>query len=169
MTNIILLNLGYFLVFLALAIREILWLRITITAGQSTLFTYSMLNGNYNIAFWNSIFVLVNIFQIIILYRERQEVEIPNEIRDLYDSIFHTILNGNFYFSGTRVRFVRQKRKHLLPPVIPRRISCLSSMERQMLSGMVKKLPHWIEASSLRKSVMLQESQLLRMLFLKVV
>ena len=31
--------------FLALAIREILWLRITITAGQSTLFTYSILNG----------------------------------------------------------------------------------------------------------------------------
>ena len=48
MTNIILLNLGYFLVFLALAIREILWLRITITTGQSTLFTYAMLNGNYN-------------------------------------------------------------------------------------------------------------------------
>ena len=37
MTNIILLNLGYFLVFLALAIREIFWLRVTITAGQSTL------------------------------------------------------------------------------------------------------------------------------------
>ena len=45
MTNIIFLNLEYFLVFLALAILEILWLRITITAGQSTLFTYSILNG----------------------------------------------------------------------------------------------------------------------------
>ena len=45
MTNIIFLNLEYFLVFLALAIREILWLRITITAGPSTLFTYSILNG----------------------------------------------------------------------------------------------------------------------------
>ena len=36
MTNIIFLNLEYFLVFLALAIQEILWMRITITAGQST-------------------------------------------------------------------------------------------------------------------------------------
>ena len=125
MTNIILLNLGYFFVFLTLAIREILWLRVTITAGQSTLFTYSMLNGNYNIAFWNSIFVLVNIFQIIILYRERQEVEIPNEIRDLYDSIFHTILNGNFYFSGAMERFVSQQRNHLSHPARFRQISCL--------------------------------------------
>ena len=31
MTNVILLNLGYLLVFLALAIRKIFWLRITIT------------------------------------------------------------------------------------------------------------------------------------------
>jgi len=37
MTNVILLNLGYLLVFLALAIREIFWLRITIKAGKLTL------------------------------------------------------------------------------------------------------------------------------------
>ena len=49
MTNIILLNPGHFLVFLALAIREILWLRIIITAGQSTLFTYSILNGKADV------------------------------------------------------------------------------------------------------------------------
>ena len=35
MTNVILLNLGYFLVFLTLVIRNILWLRITITAVQN--------------------------------------------------------------------------------------------------------------------------------------
>ena len=45
MTNLILLNLGYFLVFLALAIREILWLRITITAGQSTPTTMTKLDS----------------------------------------------------------------------------------------------------------------------------
>jgi hypothetical protein len=49
MTNIIFLNLGYFLVFLALAIREIRCLRITITAGQSTLFNYSILNGKADV------------------------------------------------------------------------------------------------------------------------
>ena len=96
MTNLILLNLGYSLVFLALVIREIRWLRVTITVGQSTLLTYSILNGNYNIAFWNSVFVLVNIIQIIILYRERQELEIPEEICDLYENIFHTKSHREF-------------------------------------------------------------------------
>ena len=102
MTHLILLNLGYFLVFLALAIREILWLRITITFGQSTLFTYSMMNGNYNIAFWNFLFVMVNIIQIIIIYRERQRLEIPEEVQDIYDAVFHTNTNRQFLYFWDR-------------------------------------------------------------------
>ena len=111
MTNLILLNSGYFLVFLALAIREILWLRITITFGQSTLFTYSMLNGNYNIAFWNFLFVMVNIIQIIIIYRERQQLEIPEEVQDIYDTIFHTNTNRQFlyFWDQGKAGFVENK------------------------------------------------------------
>ena len=111
MTNLILLNTGYFLVFLALAIREILWLRITITFGQSTLFTYSMINGNYNIAFWNSMFVLVNIIQIIIIYRERKQLEIPEEVQDIYESIFHTNTNRQFlyFWDQGKIGFVENK------------------------------------------------------------
>jgi len=111
MTNLILLNSGYFLVFLALAIREILWLRITITFGQSTLFTYSMLNGNYNIAFWNSLFVMVNIIQIIIIYRERQQLEIPEEVQDIYDTIFHANTNRQFlyFWDQGKAEFVENK------------------------------------------------------------
>jgi len=105
MTDLILLNAGYFMVFLALAIREILWLRITITFGQSTLFTYSMLNGNYNIAFWNSLFVMVNIIQIIIIYRERQQLEIPEEVQDIYDTIFHTNTNRQFLYFWDQAKF----------------------------------------------------------------
>ena len=125
MTNIILLNLGYFLVFLAMSIREILWLQITITAGQSTLFTYSMLNGNYNIAFWNLMFIMVNVIHIIILYQERQVLEIPEEIQDLYDSIFIPSLIGNFSTSGIRERFVKWIKNHLSQAAIRRQISCL--------------------------------------------
>ena len=111
MTNLILLNSGYFLVFLALAIREILWLRITITFGQSTLFTYSMLNRNYNIAFWNSLFVMVNIIQIIIIYRERQQLEIPEEVQDIYDTIFYTNTNRQFlyFWDQGKAGFVENK------------------------------------------------------------
>ena len=111
MTNLILPISGYFMVFLALAIREILWLRITITFGQSTLFTYSMLNGNYNIAFWNFLFVMVNIIQIIIIYRERQQLEIPEEVQDIYDTIFNINTNRQFlyFWDQGKAGFVENK------------------------------------------------------------
>ena len=38
--SLIILNIGYALTFIALAIREVLWLRITLTAAQISLFTY---------------------------------------------------------------------------------------------------------------------------------
>ena len=47
MTNLILLNMGYFLIFLALASREILWLRIT--AGELQADLMLILNGKTDI------------------------------------------------------------------------------------------------------------------------
>ena len=38
--SLLILNIGYALTFIALAIREVLWLRTTLTAAQISLFTY---------------------------------------------------------------------------------------------------------------------------------
>ena len=41
-SGLLLLNLGYGLMFIALAIHEILWLRCTLTFAQVTLFIYNI-------------------------------------------------------------------------------------------------------------------------------
>ena len=41
---------------------------------------------------------MVNIIQIIIIYRERQQLEIPEEVQDIYDTIFHTNTNRQFMY-----------------------------------------------------------------------
>ena len=47
--SLIILNVGYALTFIALAIREVLWLRATLTAAQVSLFTYHQFYaGNTN-------------------------------------------------------------------------------------------------------------------------
>jgi len=148
MTNIILLNLGYFLVFLALAIREILWLRITITAGQSTLFTYAMLNGNYNIAFWNVMFIMVNVIQIIILYRERQALEIPEEIQDLYDSIFHTKSHREFLNFWDQGKICQVDKESLITSGDTQTDLMLILNGKADVVRVREKMPHWKEASS---------------------
>ena len=81
----ILINLGYGIVFLALAIKEVLWLRITLTIAQGIIMYNNIFIGeNYMTAGWNSVFVLVNMVQIVIIYQDRKPRFIPDEyINDL--------------------------------------------------------------------------------------
>ena len=56
-------------------------------------------------------FVLVNIIQIIIIYRERKQLEIPEEVQDIYESIFHTNTDRQFlyFWDHGKIRFVENK------------------------------------------------------------
>ncbi len=95
----LLLNIGYFLTFIALAIKEILWLRTTLTAAQICLFLYHFIySGTKSAAFWTAIFVVVNVYMIIKIYLERRPKLIPEEIRDLYDDIFSQLSSREFLY-----------------------------------------------------------------------
>ena len=97
--SIIILNLGYALTFIALAMREILWLRITLTAAQISLFTYHYFYvNNTSAAFWTAIFVIVNTFIIIKIIVNRRPKLIPDEIRDIYEGIFNNLSTRDFLY-----------------------------------------------------------------------
>ena len=100
--DILFLHTSYFITLIALAIREILWLRIVLTVAQFGHLAHSYLNLDYNKGTWIIIFILINIIQIFIIYRDRQAVMIPEKIRDLYKNIFSFITNREFlYFLGS--------------------------------------------------------------------
>ena len=88
--DIIIVNISYSLTFIALAIREIYWLRIILTIAQFGQLAHAYLRVDYSKGFWTTIFVIINIIQIIIIYLDRRDLPIPEEIKDLYDNIFHT-------------------------------------------------------------------------------
>ena len=70
--SLLILNVGYALTFIALAIREVLWLRTTLTAAQISLFTYHYFYANNNsAAFWTAIFVFVNTYNIIKILKQQ--------------------------------------------------------------------------------------------------
>lgn len=97
--SIFILNLGYALTFIALAIREVLWLRITLTAAQISLFTYHYFYANNtSAAFWTAIFVVVNTFNIIKILLDRRPKLIPDEIRDIYEGIFNNLTTREFLY-----------------------------------------------------------------------
>ena len=97
--SIIILNMGYALTFIALAIREVLWLRTTLTAAQISLFSFHYFYAdNTSAAFWTAIFVIVNTYNIIKILLERRPKLIPDEIQDLYDGIFKNLNSNEFLY-----------------------------------------------------------------------
>ena len=97
--SVIILNMGYALTFIALAIREVLWLRTTLTAAQISLFSYHYFYAdNTSAAFWTAIFVIVNTYNIIKILLDRRPKMIPDEIRDLYYSIFKNLTSNEFLY-----------------------------------------------------------------------
>ena len=63
--DIIIVNVAYLLTFIALAVREIYWLRIILTIAQFGQLAHAYLNLDYSKGFWTLIFVIINLIQII--------------------------------------------------------------------------------------------------------
>lgn len=99
--NHVLLHLGYILMLIALAVRDMLWLRSILISAQVSLIFYALLQGNQVVAFWNFIFVGINAFQVIRIVRERKPIEVDPDLLDLYKSTFHSMTPREFlYFWG---------------------------------------------------------------------
>jgi CRP-like cAMP-binding protein len=94
--EVISLNLAYFLTFIALAIREIFWLRIIITMAQFAHVLNAYMTDSISKGAWTVVFITINIYQIIMIILDRRQLAIPDEIKDLYKNIFHTKSNREF-------------------------------------------------------------------------
>ena len=92
----ILVNLGYFFMFLALAAKDILFLRSILILGQLSLVSFGYFSGNLYVSFWNVLFFGINSFQIARLLRERTKIELPAELTDLYEQVFSSMSRREF-------------------------------------------------------------------------
>ena len=99
MNEIIIINIGYGCAFIALAIKEVLWLRIILTLSFILRFFSSYtFSENLNVAFWNFLFIAVNIFMIIKILDERRSRFIPHEIKDIKNTIFKNLTSKEFLY-----------------------------------------------------------------------
>mgnify|MGYP001159446608 FL=1 len=76
-----LLNIGFFFNFIALAFREILWIRVLLTMGYLLrFFTQYLYESNINSSIWMIVFVAINLIQIIQILNERRKRHIEPKI-----------------------------------------------------------------------------------------
>jgi len=99
MNELIIINIGYGCAFIALAIKEVLWLRIILTVSFILRFFSSYtFSENFNVASWNFLFIAVNIFMIIRILDERRSRFIPHEIKDIKNTIFKNLTSKEFLY-----------------------------------------------------------------------
>ncbi len=92
----LLLNTGFILMALALAVRHALGLRSLLALAQASLSVAAAMHGNFNAALWQALFCLINLFWTLRLWRERRPIEIPDDIADLYHEVFPMLSRREF-------------------------------------------------------------------------
>lgn len=95
-TTVLLLNLSYVLIAVALILRDILWLRAAWTGGQVCMIAYSVLINEPVIMAWNSIFLSINAFQVIRIILERRDVRLTEELEYIYKNVFPLMSKREF-------------------------------------------------------------------------
>ena len=92
-------HLAYLVTFVALAIRDVLFLRIVLSFANILQVVYQYgFNNNPDIAFWNALFLMINTIQVFKLVRERSPVKIPDQIDDIYKSKFSDMTQREFLY-----------------------------------------------------------------------
>lgn len=86
--SVILLNIYYIGVAVALLIRDILWLRAVMIIAGASVIGYGINTTNTVVIFWNSIFISINAFQVIRLILERRQVKVEDDLLDIYKNVF---------------------------------------------------------------------------------
>lgn len=94
--DIILLNMYYIGTAIGFIIKEILWLRVVIIVAGLCMITRGIIIENYIVVFWMSMFVVINILQVIRILLEKRPVKLSQDIKDLYENLFDEMTTREF-------------------------------------------------------------------------
>ena len=117
-------HLGYIFTFLAISIKDVLWLRIVLAIAQTLLGIYQWMENRIDVVVWNSIFTIINCYHIYRIKDERTPIKIPDEIKDIYKNMFKNFTTKEFInfwnlgdykiIKNSQIVFEGKKQEHLL-------------------------------------------------------
>ncbi len=96
MSSYLIQHIGYIFTFLAISIKDVLWLRIVLAVAQTLLGIYQWMEGRIDIVIWNSVFTIINCYHIYRIIDERRPIKIPYEVKDIYEKIFNNFTTKEF-------------------------------------------------------------------------
>ncbi len=97
--NDFVLHFAYLLFAIAYAMKDVFWMRIVLIVGASVDILYRWLLANdisYPDIFWCSGDIVINLYQFIMLYRERQGLLFNDEEKGIYNLVFSKVPHLQF-------------------------------------------------------------------------
>lgn len=152
-----LVHFGYLLQLFALLARDVLWLRGILVVAQSVLAAYAYLRGPEFLpyVYWNALFVLINLYWVARLLRERAAVELPAELRPLHERHFAALAPPEF------LRLWREGRRGAMTDAVLVREGTLPEALYFLLSGEAAVRSHGRELARLGPGNFVAEMSLL--------
>lgn len=92
----ILVHTAYTIFFIALIVKDVLWLRTIITIAGLCWLTFGHVTNDLGIVIWNIVFTGINIYQIIGIIRERRPVELAPDLLEIYSDCFSNMKKRDF-------------------------------------------------------------------------
>ncbi|MEJ2544435.1 MAG: cyclic nucleotide-binding domain-containing protein, partial [Calditrichaceae bacterium] len=105
---------GYVFMLAALTVRDILWLRSLLISAQLILFSYGIISDNTPVAFWNALFFVINIYQVVRLIQQRRPIDLPKDLLDLYEKVFSSMRRREFLYFWQMGNIYKAKHKKLI-------------------------------------------------------
>ena len=95
----IIIHLAYLITFVALSIKDVLFLRIVLSVACFLQVIYQLgFNNNPDIAVWNTLFLITNLIQVVKLIKDRAPIKIPDDIVDIYRTKFSHMTHREFLY-----------------------------------------------------------------------
>lgn len=89
-------NAAYVISTLALAVRDVLRLRVLLLGAQLCFLVWGILIGHTPTQLWNGLFLLINAAMVGRLLWERRPIELPEELHDIYRETFQSMAPRDF-------------------------------------------------------------------------
>lgn len=92
----LLINAAYLVSLTALAVRDVLRLRVFLLLAQGLFLAWGATLMHLPTIAWNAAFLLINAWAIVRILRERRPIALPEAFRDLHARLFPSMSNRDF-------------------------------------------------------------------------
>lgn len=92
----VLANFAYVLMLIAFVTRDVLHLRSLLAFAQTVVVYYTWHNGVPIISAWNALYMMINVYMVVQILRERRSVVLPPELRSLHEQHFAPLTPAEF-------------------------------------------------------------------------